>query len=74
MGIGGGLAAVVGLGEGGLPKAAAMLVVVLASNLALENLAEPAVMGRTLDVHPVIVLVVTALGASSAGSSASSPP
>jgi len=35
---------------------------VLAANLALENFVEPKVMGRTLDIHPVVVLVVTALG------------
>jgi predicted PurR-regulated permease PerM len=39
-----------------------MLVVVLAANLLLENFVEPKVMGRTLDIHPLIVLVVTALG------------
>ena len=39
-----------------------MLVVVLASNLVLENFVEPKVMGRSLDIHPLIVLVVTALG------------
>ena len=39
-----------------------MLVAVLASNLLLENFVEPKVMGRSLDIHPLIVLVVTALG------------
>ena len=39
-----------------------MLVVVLASNLLLENFVEPKVMGRSLDIHPLVVLVVTALG------------
>ena len=39
-----------------------MLVVVLAANLALENFVEPKVMGRTLNIHPVVVLIVTALG------------
>ena len=39
-----------------------MLVVVLASNLVLENFVEPKVMGRSLDIHPLVVLVVTALG------------
>jgi predicted PurR-regulated permease PerM len=34
----------------------------LAANLVLENFVEPKVMGRTLDIHPLIVLVVTALG------------
>ena len=39
-----------------------MLLIVLASNLLLENFVEPKVMGRTLDIHPLVVLVVTALG------------
>jgi predicted PurR-regulated permease PerM len=39
-----------------------MLLIVLAANLVLENFVEPKVMGRTLDIHPLVVLVVTALG------------
>src|SRR4029453_4573217 len=50
------------LGDGGLGTAAVMLVVVLAANLALENFVEPKVMGRILDIHPLVVLVVTAFG------------
>lgn len=65
--LGGGLAVLVALGEGGLEQAALMLVVVLAANLLLENLVEPRVMGRTLDIHPLLVLVVTALGGFLAG-------
>ena len=60
--LGGGLAVIIALGDGGLAEAAVMLVVVLAANLALENFVEPKVMGRTLDIHPLVVLVVTALG------------
>ncbi len=60
--LGGGLAVFVAWGDGGLEVAAAMLVIVLAANLLLENFVEPRVMGRTLDIHPLIVLVVTALG------------
>jgi predicted PurR-regulated permease PerM len=60
--LGGGLAVIIALGDGGLPKAAVMLVVVLAANLVLENFVEPKVMGRTLDIHPLVVLVVTAFG------------
>ena len=60
--LGGGLAVIVALGDGGLPQAAVMLVVVLASNLLLENFVEPKVMGTSLDIHPLVVLVVTALG------------
>ena len=59
--LGGGLA-VVALSDGGLPKAAVMLVVVLAANLVLEDFVEPKVMGRSLAIHPLVVLVVTALG------------
>jgi predicted PurR-regulated permease PerM len=60
--LGGGLAVIVALGDGGLSEGVIMLVVVLASNLVLENFVEPKVMGRSLDIHPLIVLVVTALG------------
>jgi predicted PurR-regulated permease PerM len=60
--LGGGLAVIVALGDGGFAEAAVMLVVVLAANLVLENFVEPKVMGRTLNVHPLVVLVVTALG------------
>ena len=60
--LGGGLAVIVALGDGGIETAAVMLVVVLAANLLLENFVEPKVMGRTLDIHPLVVLVVTALG------------
>ena len=60
--LGGGLAVIIALGDGGLTEAAIMLGVVLAANLALENFVEPKVMGRTLDIHPLVVLVVTALG------------
>ena len=37
-----------------------MLVVVLAANLLLENFVEPKAMGRTLGIHPLVVLLVTA--------------
>ena len=60
--LGGGLAVIVAYGEGGLPLAALMLLVVLAANLLLENFVEPRVMGRTLDIHPMLVIIVTALG------------
>ena len=60
--LGGGLAVIVALSEGGLDAAVVLLVVVLAANLLLENFVEPRVMGRTLDIHPLTVLLVTALG------------
>lgn len=60
--LGGGLAVMIALGEGGLSLALVMLAVVLGSNLILENLVQPKIMGKTLDIHPLVVLVVTALG------------
>jgi predicted PurR-regulated permease PerM len=60
--LGGGLAVIVALGDGGLGKAVVMLVAVLASNLILENFVEPKVMSRSLSIHPLVVLIVTALG------------
>jgi predicted PurR-regulated permease PerM len=39
-----------------------MLIVVLAANLVLENFIQPKVMSRTLAIHPLVVLIVTALG------------
>ena len=60
--LGGGLAVIVAYGEGGLDLAAVMLLIVLAANLLLENFVEPRVMGRTLDIHPLLVIIVTALG------------
>ena len=65
--LGGGLAVIVALGDGGLGVGLIMLVVVLAANLLLENFVEPKVMSRTLDIHPLVVLVVTALGGFLAG-------
>jgi putative heme transporter len=60
--VGGGLAVAVALAEGGVTAAVVMLVVVLGANLLLENVVEPKVMGRTLDLHPLVVLMVTAIG------------
>jgi putative heme transporter len=50
--LGGGLAVIVALGDGGLPKAAVILIVVLAANLMLENFIQPKVMSRTLAIPP----------------------
>jgi predicted PurR-regulated permease PerM len=60
--LGGGLAVIVALGEGGIGTAVVMLLIVLAANLLVENFVEPKVMGKSLDIHPLVVLVVTALG------------
>lgn len=59
---GGLLAVVVALGSDGVVAAVIMLVVVLVANLLIENLIEPAVTGRTLKIHPLIVLLATTVG------------
>jgi predicted PurR-regulated permease PerM len=60
--VGGFLAVAVALGSSGVPAAIAMLVVVLVANLLIENLVEPAITGRTLQIHPLVVLLVTTAG------------
>lgn len=60
--VGGALAVAVALGTSGVPAALVMLAVVLTANLLIENLVEPAVTGRTLQIHPLVVLLVTTIG------------
>ena len=60
--VGGTLAVVVALGSNGPGAAAVMLAVVLVANLLIENLVEPAVTGRTLQIHPLVVLLATTIG------------
>ena len=54
--------ALIALGESGVAAALIMIVVSLAANLILENFVEPKVMSRSVDLHPIVVLVVIALG------------
>jgi predicted PurR-regulated permease PerM len=58
----GAYAALLALGEGGVGAAVIMIVVSLAANLVLENFVEPKVMSRSVDLHPLMVLVVIARG------------
>jgi predicted PurR-regulated permease PerM len=60
--LGGAFAVAVALAVEGVPAALIMLAVVLAANLLVENLVEPAVTGRTLSIHPLVVLLVTTAG------------
>ena len=60
--IGGGLATVLALAEGGLGSAVVMLVIVLTCNLLLENVLEPKVMSTRLSIHPLVVLLATTAG------------
>lgn len=65
--IGGAFAVMMALGEGGPGTALASLALVLVINLGLENLLEPKLLGSSLDLHPLLVLLATALGGVLAG-------
>ncbi len=65
--IGGAFAVLMGLGEGGIELALIMLGITLAVNLLLENLLEPVLLGDSLNMHPLLVLLATALGGLIAG-------
>ncbi|MCB1283726.1 MAG: AI-2E family transporter [Microthrixaceae bacterium] len=65
--IGGALTVVVALGSNGIVSAIVMLGVVMVANIVIENLVEPAVTGKTLQIHPLVVLLSTTLGATVAG-------
>lgn len=54
--------ALIAFGEVGIAGAVVMIVVSLAANLILENFVEPRVMSHSVDLHPIVVLVVLALG------------
>ena len=55
------------LGEGGVGMALAVLLITLATNLLLENLLEPLLVGGELSIHPLLVLLATAIGGTMAG-------
>ena len=58
----GAFAVVVALGAQGLPVALAMLAIVLLANTTIQNLLEPFAFGRSLRLHPLVVLVATTAG------------
>ncbi|MEX0846660.1 MAG: AI-2E family transporter [Ilumatobacteraceae bacterium] len=60
--IGGGLAVLMALADGGMGEALLVLAIVLACNLLLENVMEPKVMSGRLSVHPLAVLLATTTG------------
>ncbi|HKG43065.1 MAG TPA: AI-2E family transporter [Gaiellaceae bacterium] len=57
--VAGAFAVVIALGAQGPAVAVAMLIVVLLANGLLQNLVQPFAMGSALDLHPLVVLVVT---------------
>jgi len=61
--VGGAFAVLIALGSGGLPKALAMLVVVIISNGTLQTVVSQFALGAALKLHPLAVLVATTVGA-----------
>jgi predicted PurR-regulated permease PerM len=60
--IGGGLATLLALSDGGITPALIVLGIVLVANLVLENLLEPRIMSGRLHIHPLLVLIATTTG------------
>jgi predicted PurR-regulated permease PerM len=60
--VAGAFAVVVALGAQGLPVALAMLGIVLLANNTIQNLLEPFAFGRSLRLHPLVVLITTTAG------------
>jgi putative heme transporter len=57
--VSGAFAVVLALGSGGTSTALVMLVIVLLANGMLQNIVQPIAFGATLDLNPLLVLVVT---------------
>lgn len=60
--ISGAFAFIVALGSAGLPTAILLLVIVLLAQNLLQTVISARVMGESLNLHPLVVLVVTMLG------------
>jgi predicted PurR-regulated permease PerM len=60
-------AVLLALGAGGLTTAAWMVAIVLVTQNVLEGILRPFVFGRALDLHPLVVLGATVLGAALGG-------
>ena len=58
----GAFAVLIALGANGLSVALAMLAITLLTNNTLQNLLEPLVFGKTLRLHPLVVMLVTTAG------------
>jgi putative heme transporter len=63
----GGLAVLVALADGGLTTGLIVLGIVLAVQQLESNVLEPLILGRTIDLHPIVVLASIAAGASVLG-------
>ena len=57
--VSGAFAVVIALGSQGTTTAVIMLIIVLLANGLLQNVVQPFAMGSALDLHPLVVLVIT---------------
>ena len=57
--VSGALAVILALADGGTTTAAIMLVIVILANGLLQNIVQPIAFGATLDLNPLVVLIVT---------------
>ncbi|HET8743147.1 MAG TPA: AI-2E family transporter [Gaiella sp.] len=57
--VSGALAVILALADGGTTTAAVMLVIVILANGLLQNIVQPIAFGATLDLNPLVVLIVT---------------
>jgi predicted PurR-regulated permease PerM len=60
--VAGAFAVLVALGSNGLADALVMLAIVLLANNTIQNLLEPFAFGRSLRLHPLVILIVTTAG------------
>jgi putative heme transporter len=65
--VSGAFAFVIALGSNGFPTALALLAIVLITQNVLQTIINAKVMGDSLNLHPLVVLVVTMLGGIFAG-------
>ncbi len=62
--VSGAFAVIIALSSGGADTAAIMLVIVLLANGLLQQVVQPIAFGATLDLNPLVVLIVTIAGGS----------
>jgi predicted PurR-regulated permease PerM len=65
--VGGAFAVLIGISEGGIGLGLVALAIVLFVQFALENVLEPRIVGEFIDMHPLVVLIVTILGGTFGG-------
>jgi predicted PurR-regulated permease PerM len=65
--VSGAFAVIIALGSGGTTTALVMLVIVLLANGLLQNIVQPIAFGATLDLNPLLILIVTIAAGSLVG-------